>query len=114
MAAACRFVFQPDAPLGSGFSFGSGDEAAYRQPALPISRVLTNGRTMPFIVIWFAVNFLFGISAAPLGITDNPVAWEAHVGGFLAGLFLFPLFDPRSLGDDAGARSGFDDRDAAR
>jgi membrane associated rhomboid family serine protease len=22
------------------------------------------------------------------------VAWQAHIGGFLAGLLLFPLFDP--------------------
>jgi membrane associated rhomboid family serine protease len=28
-------------------------------------------------------------------LADNQsVAWEAHVGGFLAGLLLFALFDP--------------------
>ena len=25
---------------------------------------------------------------------NQSVAWEAHVGGFLAGLFAFNLFDP--------------------
>ncbi len=95
MAAACRFIFQPNAPLGDGFGFGSSQAAAYRQPALPISQVVMDGRVMPFIAMWFAVNFLFGISAAPLGLTDNPVAWEAHIGGFLAGLLLFRFFDPR-------------------
>jgi membrane associated rhomboid family serine protease len=25
---------------------------------------------------------------------NQSVAWEAHVGGFLAGLLLFSLFDP--------------------
>ena len=106
MAAACRFVFQPGGPLGDGFNFGSGDAQAYNQPAVRVLRALTSGRTMPFIVLWFAVNFLFGY-AAPLGISDNPIAWEAHVGGFLAGLFLFDLFDPvrgkpplRPMGDD--------------
>jgi membrane associated rhomboid family serine protease len=27
-----------------------------------------------------------------LGV-EQPVAWQAHIGGFLAGLLLFPLFD---------------------
>jgi membrane associated rhomboid family serine protease len=25
---------------------------------------------------------------------QQSIAWEAHIGGFLAGLLLFPLFDP--------------------
>ena len=28
-----------------------------------------------------------------LGFSDMPVAWVAHLGGFFAGLLLFPLFD---------------------
>jgi membrane associated rhomboid family serine protease len=28
-----------------------------------------------------------------LGSSDMPVAWVAHLGGFFAGLALFPLFD---------------------
>ena len=28
-----------------------------------------------------------------LGFSDMPVAWVAHLGGFFAGLVLFPLFD---------------------
>lgn len=94
MAAAVRFIFQPNAPLGDGFGFGAGEPAAYRQPALPIRQVLANRRTLPFILLWFAANFVFGIASAPLGITDAPIAWEAHAGGFLAGLLLFALFDP--------------------
>jgi membrane associated rhomboid family serine protease len=33
------------------------------------------------------------------------VAWQAHIGGFLAGLLLFSLFDPvqHSESDAAGA-----------
>jgi membrane associated rhomboid family serine protease len=37
------------------------------------------------------------------------VAWQAHIGGFLAGLLLFRLFDPIPRaprpGGDPGARS---------
>ncbi len=27
-------------------------------------------------------------------IVSAAIAWEAHIGGFLVGLFLFPIFDP--------------------
>jgi membrane associated rhomboid family serine protease len=88
MAAAVRFVFQPGAPLG-----GVGGDS-FHQPALPLRRVFTDGRTLPFLLVWFVVNLIFGLFSAPLGISEGPIAWEAHVGGFFAGLLLFPLFDP--------------------
>jgi membrane associated rhomboid family serine protease len=37
---------------------------------------------------------MFGASAFATGVADATVAWQAHVGGFLGGLLLFPLFDP--------------------
>jgi membrane associated rhomboid family serine protease len=40
-----------------------------------------------------ATNFVFGAGAQALGASDAPVAWVAHVGGFVAGLLAFPLFD---------------------
>jgi membrane associated rhomboid family serine protease len=88
MAAAVRFVFQPGAPLGGTVG------QSFHQPALPLWRVFTSRRTLPFLLVWLAVNFLFGFLSAPLGITEGPVAWEAHVGGFLVGLLAFQMFDP--------------------
>ena len=35
-----------------------------------------------------------GCSAPSSGLASGAIAWEAHIGGFLAGLLLFPLFDP--------------------
>jgi membrane associated rhomboid family serine protease len=55
--------------------------------------VVRNSRAALFLGIWFATNLLFGIIAGPLGITDASIAWEAHIGGFLVGLLLFPLVD---------------------
>ncbi len=96
MGAALRFVFQPGAPLGESLGFGNPREEylAYRQPAVPLSAVLTNRTAMVFLIVWFIANFLFGVSAGPLGFTDATIAWQAHIGGFLLGLFGFPLFDP--------------------
>ena len=94
MAAACRFVFAPDAPLGDGFRMDKARGEAWLRPAISIRQVFTNSRTLPFIVVWMVMNFVFGIASEPLGISQSPIAWEAHIGGFAAGLFLFDLLDP--------------------
>jgi membrane associated rhomboid family serine protease len=42
----------------------------------------------------------------PITGSSQSVAWQAHIGGFLAGLFLFSWFDPKSdlpQSDDAAA-----------
>jgi membrane associated rhomboid family serine protease len=96
MAAAARFVFQPGAPLGEslGFIERADEDHAYRQPALPLREVLFNRSAISFLGFWFLANFLFGTIPGPLGITDATIAWEAHIGGFLVGLFAFRWFDP--------------------
>jgi membrane associated rhomboid family serine protease len=100
MAAALRFVFQRGGPLGT---FRSDDAAAYRVPATPLSVMLRDPRPVVFVAIWFGVNVLFGLFGADvavlLGEGEMPIAWEAHIGGFLAGLVGFVLFDP--VQDDA-------------
>ncbi|MGI8525715.1 MAG: rhomboid family intramembrane serine protease [Pseudolabrys sp.] len=91
MAGAMRFVFQRGGPLG----FARGiDDQAFRMPALPLSGVLRDPRVLGFLAAWFGVNLLFGIGEFSVGGGGQPVAWQAHIGGFLAGLFLFGLFDP--------------------
>ncbi|MDO9440381.1 MAG: rhomboid family intramembrane serine protease [Beijerinckiaceae bacterium] len=95
MAASIRFVFQPGAPLGQALSFDEDETAAYQRPALPLSQVIRDRRALTFIVFWFAMNLIFGIGAQPLGLVESGVAWEAHLGGFLAGLLCFSWIDPR-------------------
>jgi membrane associated rhomboid family serine protease len=92
MAAAIRFAFQ----RGSFLSLRRGDaEMAARVPALPLLRALRNGRVLAFLGIWFGLNFITGIGAITIGgASAQSIAWQAHVGGFIAGLLLFSLFDP--------------------
>jgi membrane associated rhomboid family serine protease len=91
MAAAIRFAFVK----GSFLSFSRGDaEAAAKVPALSLSRALRNGRVLAFLAIWFGVNLIFGIGSIAIGMDGASVAWQAHIGGFFAGLVLFSLFDP--------------------
>jgi len=44
--------------------------------------------------VWFGVNIIFGLGSISIGTDGASVAWQAHIGGFLAGLMLFSLFDP--------------------
>jgi membrane associated rhomboid family serine protease len=91
MAAAIRFAFVQ----GSFLSFSRGDaDAAAKVPALPLSRALRDGRVLGFLGVWFGVNIIFGVGSIAIGADGANVAWQAHIGGFLAGLMLFSLFDP--------------------
>jgi membrane associated rhomboid family serine protease len=104
MAAAIRFAFVK----GSFLSFSRGDaEAAARVPALSLTRALRNPRVLAFLGVWFAVNIIFGVGSIAIGIEGASVAWQAHIGGFFAGLLLFSLFDPvpRAVRDAAAASS---------
>jgi membrane associated rhomboid family serine protease len=50
---------------------------------------------MVFLLAWFGLNFLFGVGTLSLTTSaDQTIAWQAHVGGFVAGLLLFRFFDP--------------------
>jgi len=92
MAGAMRFAFQRGGPLSF---WRTGGDADFRVPAAPLSRVLLEPAVLVFLVVWFAINLLFGLISLPSGMGGGEVvAWQAHVGGFLAGLLLFSWFDP--------------------
>jgi membrane associated rhomboid family serine protease len=90
MAATLRFAFASGGPLAGG----RGRRDSYYVPAPALLESLANQRVLAFILLWFAVNLMFGAGSFGLVGEDNSIAWQAHIGGFLAGLFLFPLFDP--------------------
>lgn len=46
-----------------------------------------------FIALWFFIQLFNGV--ASLGGAANPVAWWAHVGGFLMGMLLIKMMAPR-------------------
>src|ERR1700722_4227430 len=91
MAAAIRFAFV----RGSFLSFSRGDaDAAAKVPAQSLWQALRDRRVLAFLGVWFGVNIIFGAGSFAMGMEGVSVAWQAHIGGFLAGLLLFSLFDP--------------------
>jgi membrane associated rhomboid family serine protease len=91
MAGAVRFAFQHGGPLTV---FRNEDPAAYLVPAAPLVSALRDPRILVFLAAWFGLNLLFGVGSFSLPGGEQSIAWEAHIGGFLAGLLLFSLFDP--------------------
>jgi len=88
MAAAIRFVFELGGPLGV---FRRSDQGAYYVPAQPLGACFRNQQVLVFVAVWFGLNMFFGLMS---GGQSSSIAWQAHIGGFVAGLGLFPVFDP--------------------
>jgi len=91
MAGAIRFAFQRGGPLTM---FRSDDASAYLVPAAPLAVALRDPRILVFLLAWFGLNLLFGIGSIGLPGGEQSIAWQAHFGGFIAGLLLFSVFDP--------------------
>jgi len=91
MAASTRFAFRRGGPLDPA---RGPDAEPYQMPAMPLTVALRDRRIIVFIGAWLGLNLLFGLGAAALVGLDEKIAWQAHIGGFLAGLLLFSLFDP--------------------
>jgi len=60
---------------------------------------------LPVAGIWIALNVFFGIFGGAPGAGGEPVAWTAHIGGFVYGLVAVRLFLPRRP-PDTGPPSG--------
>lgn len=92
MAAAARFVFQPPASA-------YGSQPWHLPPPRPpetLRELLRNRTAVSFLAIWLVTNIVFGLITLPLGAESAAVAWDAHLGGFVVGFFLFPFLDPLS------------------
>ena len=50
---------------------------------------------LPVAGVWIGLNVFFGIMGGTPGAGGDPVAWTAHIGGFVYGLAAIRLFMPR-------------------
>jgi membrane associated rhomboid family serine protease len=103
MAAAMRFVFQRDGRL----AFFRDGALSARLPALPLRATLRDPRFLLFLATWIGLNALFGVGTITFGAeAGQEIAWQAHVGGFFAGLILFKAFDPAPSQPELTAEPG--------
>jgi membrane associated rhomboid family serine protease len=54
---------------------------------------------LPVAGIWIAMNVFFGVVGGTPGAGDQPVAWAAHIAGFVYGLAAIRLFLPHQPQD---------------
>ena len=87
MGAAVTFMFEPGGSM-------LAPRARSRTPLVGGGGLLRNRNALLFLGVWFAINLVMGLTAAPLGIAEGGIAWQAHIGGLVTGLLLFPLLDP--------------------
>jgi membrane associated rhomboid family serine protease len=87
MAGALRFIFKAQPLPGQITPDFAG------APLMALVETLKDRRIVLFLLIWVAINAYFGLSAVRIAGQEGGIAWEAHIGGFLCGLFLFGLFD---------------------
>ncbi|CAN7378133.1 rhomboid family intramembrane serine protease [Rhizobium leguminosarum] len=84
MGAACRFAFpaerRPMAP-------------AHLNARLSIVEALKSRTVIIFMLLWLVGNALIAVGIPLVGDSDQPIAWDAHIGGFVFGFLLFSLFD---------------------
>ncbi|TIN48014.1 MAG: rhomboid family intramembrane serine protease [Mesorhizobium sp.] len=90
MGAAARFGFRTDRSSG---------KAAFAGAPLPMAAVFRSRGVVTFLAIWMVINLATGLVAFAPGI-DSQIAWEAHIGGFVAGFFGLRAFDRRQQADE--------------
>ena len=98
LAAAAHLIANPfsaDPIIGASGAISGLFGGVLRFPA----RAGAGGRSAlwPLVMLWVIVTIVTGQISMP-GTDGAPVAWVAHLGGFVAGLALFGVFE-RSAGD---------------
>lgn len=76
-------------------------QAPWAEPnSAPLAPIFSR-QIVIFTLVWAAINLLAGVTGLTLGGESGQIAWQAHLGGFLAGLLLCGPFDglrPRQVG----------------
>ena len=94
LAAAIPIMFAP------GFRMGQSHRVDYKRlHVLQPLQLIRNRNAVGFALVFLVITLLTGASMAMTGtayLEERNIAWEAHLGGFIAGLVLFYLLDKRT------------------
>ncbi len=90
--AAMRFVFQP---VEIARHPETGETIVLGRRLARFGDVLRDTRARFFIIFWLGINALMPVLPALTGGMQMQIAWQAHLGGFIAGFLLVPLLERR-------------------
>jgi membrane associated rhomboid family serine protease len=88
----------PEAMIGASGGISGLMAASFRMMRWPGVRPgvrlvpLLSRPILVFTGLWMVTNLIFGLTGFGAGSTDQ-IAWQAHMGGYLFGLFAIGLFD---------------------
>ncbi len=93
LAASIPIIF------ARGFRMGSSHLVDYgKLQVLRPMELLRNGKALGFAAVFLLMTLFTGAAMALAGtafLEERNIAWEAHLGGFVAGLLLFYLLDKK-------------------
>jgi len=90
--AAVRFIFQP---VILAEDPATGQRVVVGRRLASMGEVWRDSRTRSFVLIWVVLNAAVPLLPLLTG-TEVAVAWQAHLGGFIAGILMVGLFERRS------------------
>jgi membrane associated rhomboid family serine protease len=90
--AAVRFIFQPPVILVDD---KTGERRFAGRRLATLGEFVRNPTARFFSLTWIILTGIVPLIPIFTGNTDFQVAWQAHIGGFLAGLLLVPLLERR-------------------
>lgn len=91
MGGAARFVFDPrDRGM---FRALQDPSSVVLRPVQPLRELWSNPTVLMFCGMLIVSNLAFGAVSVPGLSEGSSIAWQAHLGGFAAGFFGFPLID---------------------
>jgi membrane associated rhomboid family serine protease len=90
--AAVRFIFQP--VLWTHHP-ETGQRIVLGRKLASLKEFVSHGQARLFALIWVLLNAAVPLLPALTGAQVG-IAWQAHLGGFFAGLFIVGLFERRS------------------
>jgi membrane associated rhomboid family serine protease len=91
--AAARFMFQPVLAVRDP---ETGEPVILGRKLASFGDLLRDPRARAFVLIWVGLNAAIPVVGAFTGGLPVQIAWQAHIGGFLAGLLMVGLFERRS------------------
>lgn len=90
--AAIRFIFQP---MIVSRHPETGEQIVLGRRLASIREVFANSRARAFTLIWLVLNAAVPLIPVLTGASLN-IAWQAHLGGFLAGFLLVGFFERKA------------------